>query len=179
MHHLAENHGFGRIYFVAPENANGIEWLKSEVSITDQQIGQVKVDRLGVKIRGDEADNLCMSSGLGEQVPITVEHVAEAHAVRIGHAAGTRDMALQIDDTLAIGQDRFDANAIPILYLKRIDRIAIGLRTLLAGKIQRDCLALAVGIDALDGDVASAAATVKPPESSRSAASEVSPAFTS
>src|SRR5271156_280921 len=63
-------------------------------------------------------------------------------------------MALQVDDPLAIGQDWFDANAISILYLERIDRISISLRTLLAGKIQRDRLALAVGIDALDDDVA-------------------------
>jgi hypothetical protein len=65
-------------------------------------------------------------------------------------------MALQIDDPLAIGQDWFDANAIPILYPKRTDRLAISLWTLTSGKIQRERLA-----------------------SLRSAANEVSPAFTS
>src|SRR5580658_470747 len=83
-----------------------------------------------------------------------MQYIAEVHAIHVGQAARTRDMALQIDDPLAIGQDRFNANAIPILYLKRIDRRAISLRTLIAGKIERDRLALTVGIDTLNDDVA-------------------------
>jgi hypothetical protein len=63
-------------------------------------------------------------------------------------------VALQIDDPFAIRQDRFDVNPIPVLYMERIDRCAICLWTILAGEIQRDRLALAIGIDALDGDVA-------------------------
>src|ERR1700691_1524089 len=83
-----------------------------------------------------------------------MQYIAELHAILVGQPAGACDMALQIDNPLAIGQDRFNTNAVPILYLKRRDGISISLRTLIAGKIQRDRLALAVGIDTLDDDVA-------------------------
>src|SRR5271156_3810028 len=83
-----------------------------------------------------------------------MQYIAKVHAIHIGQPAGACDMPLQIDNPLAIGQDRFNANAIPILYLKRRDGISISLRALIAGKIQRDRLALAVGIDTLDDDVA-------------------------
>ena len=49
----------------APENANGIEWLKREVSIADQHVWYVKVDGLGVKIGGYQTDNFSVRSGLG------------------------------------------------------------------------------------------------------------------
>ena len=95
-----------------------------------------------------------MRSGFGQHVSIAVQHIAEAHAIRVGQPAWTYNVAFQINDALAVWQDRLNANAVSILYLKICDGVAIGLRTLFAIEMQCYRLALTVGIDAFDRDVA-------------------------
>ncbi len=75
------------IDFISSEDTDRIERLKRDVRVPDENIGNVKINCLRMKIRRHEANDLAMRSGLGKHVPIAVQHIAQAHAVCIGQPA--------------------------------------------------------------------------------------------
>ncbi len=151
-----------------------------DVRVPDQDIGNVEVDSLRMKIGSNEANDFAASSGLGQQVLIAVKHIAEPHAVGVGHAARANDVAREIDGALAVGQNRLDANAISISYLRR-SKQGLDLRedpgAPPSGKVTVTRCWLASMRSILMW--LSEAAAVNPPASSTTAPSMVSPGLSS
>src|ERR1700730_13663635 len=103
-----------------------------------------------------QADNLSMRSGLGEHIPIAVQHVTQVHTIPVRETARTYDVAFQIDGTLAVRKNWFDTDSVSVLHLKGSNDVPIGLRAWLTINVRRRCyrLAMTVGVNALDSDMA-------------------------
>ena len=124
--HLPLDGDARRVGFIARADANGVEGLQRDVTIADEDVGKVEGDGFGVQVGRGEANDFAQRGGLGEQIAIAVEQVAQVHAIAIRDAAGAGDMAFEIDGAVAVGENGVDVNAIAVFQREGVQAALIG-----------------------------------------------------
>src|ERR1700733_10419671 len=104
-----------RIHLIPAEDTDGVKRLQGNAVVANQRVRQVELNRLGMKIRGYEANDVALRRGLRQKVLVRMNDVGQLHAISVREFARPGYMAFYIDGTLAIGQDLCHMDAVTIL----------------------------------------------------------------
>jgi len=131
MAHFAAHRNRGRIFeIVAAKDAHRVKGPEHDILFVvrarriggirfrwcPQRVAQIEGDDLRRVVRRIQPDDLRMARGrLRQQVCIGMNKVGDPHAFAIGVLAGMKDVAVEINGLLAVGQQRRDANFVSIL----------------------------------------------------------------